>query len=69
MCVYTFDVCVGIKVYMCTHIYRNSCVYTCGIYVRVCACTCKHTYTIYLNVCVCAHVHVDTRSKTRLPDT
>ncbi len=55
MCVYTFDVCVGIKVYMCTHTYRNSCLYTCGIYVRVCACTRTHTYTIYLNVCVCAY--------------
>ena len=44
--------CVGIKVYICTHIFRNSCVYACGIYVRVCAYTCTYTYTIYLRVCM-----------------
>ena len=53
MCLYTFDMCVlGIKVYICTHIYRNSCVHMYCIYVRVCAYKCTHTYTIYLNVCV-----------------
>ena len=65
MCVYTFDMCVGIKVYICTHIYRNSCVYACGIYMYVCVHTHVHTrirFTyVYARIpvaCVCVYVCV-----------